>query len=310
LIVIAIIGILVALLLPAIQTTRESARRTQCRNHLRNLVLATLQFETAQKRFPPAAQQREGNVSNAVKPPVARHNGISLLLPYFEQGNTFQAISFDWDWDHPKNVGYTKQNLGGILICPTAPSGREQRHVTDYVAATRIVVSGAKSLRPLIAAGLIDGKGGAPDKAPCWDGLLQVDRTVLAKNAVQIDFAKSERRVVRAKQVTDGLSRTWLWFESAGKPMIYERGRFVEEDASANSRFRWASPETWMAINDYCGESQIINCDNISKPYSFHDGGTNIAYADSAVRFHTDDMDPQLFVALLTMAGDEIPTKP
>ena len=44
----------------------------------------------------------------------------------------------------------------------------------------------------------------------------------------------------------------------------------------------------------------------MNQPYSFHDGGTNVAYADAAVRFHTAELDPQLFVALFTMAGEEL----
>lgn len=305
---IAIIGILLALMLPAVQSARETARRTQCTNHLRNLALATLQFETAKKRFPPAAQLREGKVANDVEPPLANHNGISFLLPYFEEGNKFQEIDFDYDWNHPRNVDHTKQNLAGILLCPTAPSGREQYHVTDYIAATRIVIrktAANRSLKPLIDQGLIDRKGGAADGSPPWDGILQLDKLVLVSGSIEIDWQKTDRRIVRAAKVVDGLSNTWLWFESAGKPMIYENRIFLEEDASGNSRFRWASQETWMAINDYCGQSQIINCDNISKPYSFHDGGTNIAYADASVRFHTDDVDPQVFVSLFTMASDD-----
>src|SRR5262245_56075075 len=89
LVVIAIIGLLLALLLPAVQAARETARRTQCTNHLRNMALATLQYETANECFPPAANDRDGQVPNSVKPPVARHNGISRLLPYFEEGNKF-----------------------------------------------------------------------------------------------------------------------------------------------------------------------------------------------------------------------------
>lgn len=309
LVVVAIIGLLLALLLPAVQAARETARRTQCVNHLRNLALATLQYETANNCYPPAANDRDGQVPNSVKPPVARHNGISRLLPYFEEGNKFQEIDFEYDWNHPRNYDVTRQDVAGILICPTAPNGRTHHHVTDYVAGTRLTVkrtASNRSLEPLIDRGLIHGKGGAPDGSPPWDGLMQVDKTVLIANSIRIDHKKTDRRRVRAAMVTDGLSMTWMWFESAGKPHIYEQGVFTEEDTSANSRYRWASQETWMAINDYCGQSQIINCDNVSKPYSFHGGGTNIAYADAAVRFHTDDLDPQLFVALFTMAGDDI----
>ena len=309
---IAIIGILVALLLPAVQAARESARRIQCVDHLRNLALATLQFETANKRFPPAAQQRDRTDPNRQKQLLSNHNGISFVLPYFECGNTFEAIDFDYDWNDPRNVDQTKQNVSGILLCPSAPGGRETYHVADYCAATRIVLKKAstyRSLKPLVDAGLIDPKGGAPDKSPFWDGVLQLDKLVLKANTYEIDDS-SDRRRVRVSQVVDGLSHTWMWFEAAGKPYIYEQGVYLKEDTSGNSRFRWASPETWMAINDFCGASQIINCDNVSKPYSFHSGGTNIAYADAAVRFHTDDIDPQLFVALLTMAGEDNPRQP
>lgn len=309
LVVIAIIGILLALLLPAVQAARETARRSQCTNHLRNLALATLQFENARKKFPPAAQEREPDVADDIKPPLASHNGISLVLPYFEAGTTFEAIDFDYDWDHPRNVSHTKQNVSGILLCPSAPNGREQRHVTDYIGAIRVAVGGTPSLKPLITAGIIDGKKGAADKSAFWDGILQDDKLVLKAGGMEIDYKNTDRRCVRAAHVLDGLSNTWMWYESAGKPFIYEGGVFIEENASSNSRFRWASPLTWMAINDYCGSGQIINCDNINKPYSFHEGGTNIAYADASVRFHTDDLDPQLFVALLTMAGDDIPPR-
>lgn len=309
--VIAILGILIALLLPAVQAARETARRSQCTNHLHNLALATLQFELAQKRFPPASQEGTPNLPAGVKPPLPNHNGITFALPYFEAGTTFDAIDFDYDWDDPRNEERTKQNVSGILLCPSAPNGRQTRHVTDYIAAVRIAVGTPPSLRPLILSGKIHDKG-VKDGKPHWDGVLQRDRLEFDKMAwndgrIVADPMGTDRRLVRAAQVLDGLSATWMWYEAAGKPFIYEGRNFIEENTSSNSKFRWASPETWMTINDYCGESQIINCDNINKPYSFHEGGTNIAYADASVRFHTDDLDPQLFVAHMTMAGDDTP---
>jgi len=312
LVALAIVGILIALLMPAVQAAREMSRRSQCLSHLRNLALATLNFDTAQKRFPPAAQEREGKVSNNVKPPLANHNGISFVLPYFEAGSTFEAIDFDYDWNHPRNEDRTKQNVSGILHCPSAPGGREERHVTDYLAAIRIAVkpSGSnRSLKPLIAAGFIYCNAKIPDGNREWDGILQIDKMVTEKNEDgSLEIVKTDRRIVRAAQVIDGLSKTWMWYECSGKPFIYVGNVLIEENARDNNKFRWASSETWMTINDYCGESQIINCDNVNKPYSFHEGGTNIAYADGSVRYVSDAIATQLFVSHLTIAGTDLIT--
>ncbi len=89
--VIAIIGVLVALLLPAVQAAREAARRTQCMNNLKNLTLAALNFESSNHYFAPAGQQRWGSPPVGVMPPLARQSGITLILPYFEQANVFRG---------------------------------------------------------------------------------------------------------------------------------------------------------------------------------------------------------------------------
>jgi prepilin-type N-terminal cleavage/methylation domain-containing protein/prepilin-type processing-associated H-X9-DG protein len=316
LVVISIIGVLIALLLPAVQSARETARRTQCQNNLKNMALATLNFEATNTHFPPAARVRIGTPPDSVKPPISRHGGISLILPYFEESAAFEAIDYDWDWNHPINEPHTKQNLGGILTCPTAPGGREPHHVTDMLAAKSLDMSAGK-LKPLIDSGLVDSKKGADPDHRIWRGLLQDDLIVINVGTNSIVPEDSDRRVVRSGHVKDGLSNTWMWFESAGKPHIYgveqilhERGvTWGQDDRRArqiNSRYRWASQNTTIAINDYCGEQQIINCDNISKPFSFHGDGTNIAYADGAVRYHGQEMAAQVFVAFYTIAGREI----
>jgi type II secretory pathway pseudopilin PulG len=318
LVVVAIIGALVALLLPAVQAARETARRSQCINNLKNLTLAALNFESARRYFAPAAQDRDGAPPGSAKPLLATHNGITLLLPFFEQGAKFRQIDFDWDWDdsvRSRNEANTKQDLGGILICPSAPIVQTERHATDYCAANRVDVDPArKSLGPLVAAGLLNGKNGLQPSDRAWDNMLQRDFLSLANPA------QTDRRRTKASEVTDGLSNTWMYFESVAKPFMfgwYQRTadpapRFYDgaENRQINSRFRWASPETWMTINNYCGRSQIINCNNVSQPYGFHPGGILISSGDGSVAFTSQDIDPNAFVARVTMAGEEAVDRP
>jgi prepilin-type N-terminal cleavage/methylation domain-containing protein len=307
LVVIAIIGILIGLLLPAVQAARESARRTECQNHLKNLALAALNFEAAQQYFAPAAQTRSGSPAEGAVAELARHNGITFLLPHFEQGNAFASIDFRWDWNDTANSAnkrHTQQDLNGILVCPSSPVVNEDRHATDYITAVRVGVAGTPSLKPLIDAGLLDGKHNAKDGSRRWDGMLQDDHLDL------IPPIHSDRRRTQAAHILDGLSNTWIYYESAAKPFMFGlyQGTVYqgEENRNKNQYFRWASPSTWMAINDYCGQSQIINCNNVNKPYSFHPGGINIASADGNVRFYVEDINPNVFVAHVTMAGKEI----
>src|SRR3954471_669028 len=84
LVVIAIIGVLVSLLLPAVQTAREAARRTQCGNNLRQLALAAQNFHDTYRRLPSSI--RPAGLTTA-----PRISGHVQLLPFLEQKNTYDA---------------------------------------------------------------------------------------------------------------------------------------------------------------------------------------------------------------------------
>ena len=87
--------------------------------------------------------------------------------------------------------------------------------------------------------------------------------------------------------------------------MHFENGRQLNDD-DHNNKFRWADPTAWMAINDTCNGSQLINCDNGQKPYSFHSTGTNLAFADGSMHFVSDMIDPDVFVSLFTLSAGDV----
>src|SRR5438876_1195681 len=104
LVVIAIIGILVGLLIPAVQKVRESAARTQCTNNLKQIGLALHGYHGAHKVFPPAytrTSDRQAGVSYGVSYPDDNWNALpgwawgTLILPYLEQGNLYNQLRLD-----------------------------------------------------------------------------------------------------------------------------------------------------------------------------------------------------------------------
>jgi prepilin-type N-terminal cleavage/methylation domain-containing protein len=125
LVVIAIIGILVALLLPAIQAAREAARRTQCKNNLRQIGVAMHSFHDAQRKFPMGGLEWRpfGNTTK-------RQLAWSLfLLPYVEEANLFKRIDCTKPFDHADNAAAAASILN-VYLCPSSrrteqlPEGR------------------------------------------------------------------------------------------------------------------------------------------------------------------------------------------
>lgn len=116
LVVIAIIGILTGLLLPAVQQVREAARRTECLNNTRQIVLAAHSYDATRRHLPPAFEV------DVAAGPLATNNGSwsihGRLLPFIEQANAYSVVDLNTPWDMQLNTGVPQLKVS-LYMCPS-----------------------------------------------------------------------------------------------------------------------------------------------------------------------------------------------
>jgi prepilin-type N-terminal cleavage/methylation domain-containing protein/prepilin-type processing-associated H-X9-DG protein len=328
LVVIAIIGILVALLLPAIQAAREAARRSQCVNKMKQLSLAVLNYESARKVLPygntpnltvamktgPCAGTAGGTVAGNG---LAHHTLFSYLLPYIEEQAVYDQIDFGLDWQssatnkkNTTNLTATSKDID-VFLCPSTEN-RPNTYTTDYSFISRI------------------------DQA---EYCSKVDPTAAAKRPVDKLLGMLTDTQNSIRKVSDGMSKTIMLVESAGRPNHYVTGKTLKnlmweensalkqpgENKVALTDYQWADGGiqadgsdglyiVWNRTTNPAAmpsdiatrcpmNTAVMNCDNYKGVYSFHSGGCNVAFGDGSVQFVKDDVNADTFVSLITRAG-------
>jgi len=287
LVVIAIIGILIGLLLPAVQKIREAAARIKCANNLKQIGLASLNFESARGKFPPGAVI--GPFPDAGVTTTARHGVFPFLLPYLDQQQLDNQYSRNLWFNDPANQRAVATHLR-ILQCPSAEPDRlvtEAEFPAAWSGGRKGACSDYNGIQgmdsKLADLGWIDRVGN-------YEGILTLNGKV------------------RSADITDGASNTILMAEDAGRPKLYRAGRLV---AGFSDGAAWAtngllqgrgSTRDGTAFFGPCA----INCTNQREVYSFHPGGANAVYADGSVHFQQSGMDIRVLAALITRAGGEV----
>jgi type II secretory pathway pseudopilin PulG len=132
LVIVAIIGVLVALLLPNVRTAREPARRNQCMNNLKQIALAIQNYSEIHGELPPAYTTDESG-----KP---LHSWRTLILPFLEQKDLYEAIDLNKPWDDPANAAAFKTPVDTYQC----PSNTDSDNRTTYLA----VVTPQSCFRP------------------------------------------------------------------------------------------------------------------------------------------------------------------
>lgn len=319
LVVIAIIGILVALLLPAVQSARESARRATCQSNMKQLGLATLNFETTHRELPPAYWRESRPGPGSGKLITVYHSTISYLLPFIEETAIADQWNFDRTWNDstatPVNNKALSESRIATVRCPTVAEERPKYPgATDYAVCDSISNNSSKpqlALTQFIANGAVTPRPNADGR---YVSVLALNISKPGDEGGEGEEGSSANDVLirpKIKNATDGMSNTFMWFETGARPVPYENGIAKPTDNRGNEDSTqggqsWAKYENWHAVHKRCGNS-MMNCTNNEEIYSFHNGGCYFGMGDGSVQFVQESIDPDVFVSLFTRdAGDII----
>ncbi len=327
LVVIAIIAVLIALLLPAVQQAREAARRSQCKNNLKQVGLAFHNYHETVNCFPPAYWAViAAGPSNTFTDQNAK--GImSQLLPYLDQAPLYNQI----DQNVPLFAGVTGFNatiqaanvalaktIIPVFMCPSTP--------VNSVDTNYLYPAGAFGPFPNANATWV---GARCDYVPTTG--VRGDFALLAyagnaggtrDGALQVagQIGTSNGSVGRIRDVTDGTSNTFLLAERTGGTTIYFKTKPAPAPYQAlgpTNGGSWSDVilgEQWLQGATAAGPPNAdggpcpINCSNARGDgyHSFHVGGTHSLMADGAVRFISENIAAQTLAALITRQKGEI----
>ncbi len=305
LVVIAIIGILIGLLLPAVQMAREAARKSQCKNNLRQLGIGMFGFESSRAQFPSGGQ---GTIPKTTTTGFDLHSTFTALLPYLELSTAADLMNLAFAYNDKRWAGNQTAARTVItnLLCPTngmAEDDPQGYGRTDYIATVHCD---------------IDPVNGSVNNATRMDGALTLGGTRIA-------------------QITDGASQTIALAED--NPVNYETlAPFI---ASANpdpvnatgnnadapptpsgnrAMNRWAEPDNGAGIsgpNSLPGRNYVnnnstpkggpadcpwtsSNCGPNGEIFSLHPQGAHVLLCDGSVAFLYETIDFRTLRSLIT----------
>jgi prepilin-type N-terminal cleavage/methylation domain-containing protein/prepilin-type processing-associated H-X9-DG protein len=293
LVVTAIIAMLIALLLPAVQAAREVARRAQCVNNLKQIALAALNYESANGVLQPVSVWKTDGRGFCTSTGLGE---FTRMLAHLEQQALYHAVNFSTDSFHPSNVTVAATALP-VLWCPSEAAGPlDEPLASDWYT---YIPAGARQAHTSYA--------GCSGVAPVYqDGCSAPDWLARAEEAAA-NCLFYRNSATRLPMITDGCSNTMMFSERAWSTLVVD-----PNDLGGTDFFWWNSGYTWdtafsaltppNALKRYLTEfNNGAFWVAIASVSSRHPSGVNVAMADGSVRFVKDT------VSSWTLAADGLP---
>jgi prepilin-type N-terminal cleavage/methylation domain-containing protein/prepilin-type processing-associated H-X9-DG protein len=310
LVVITIIGMLVALLLPAVQSAREAARTLQCSNNLKQIGLALHNYHHTNQSFPPgySSVQGSGGLADDTGP---GWGWAASILPFLEQGNVYSQIHFDKDITDPVNAAIRTFRLP-VFLCPSdggTPTFKVDA-LNDPTSDYSTPLKDTEGNPVLVAHSNYVGMFGQPEIAPD-PGFLSTDpdrnvthRGMFCRNAP-----------VRDADVKDGMSNTiFVGERSSNLAYATWTGAVTggQVPPTNPNPYHYDPEGAPVLILGHCGDPSDVPphtpnsaANHVDDFWSFHPQGANFLFVDGAVRIINDSVSPQVWWALSTRAGGE-----
>ena len=346
LVVISIIGVLISLLLPAVQSAREAARRAQCVNNLKQIGVALFNYENSVGAFPPGYIDYQNNPNNT--PDLDMGSGwgwAAMLLPFLEQQPLYNAINFNLAITSPSNSTAVLTSLN-VFQCPSDGYNPQPCILYDSTFTNPIATVAHSNYAAVCGwEECFMNAGGNPQ--PFYlnnndpnDSPIQPEtpRTASLACGVACGFGSAgigmfwRNSNTRIASVTDGLSNTLAIGErcTAHSPTTWVGAVTGARVPAWMATTPWTTPNTPPSQCQNQGNGTAYdnadfdealclahgnfthkpNSDNpLYDPdvfWSMHPGGCNFLFADGSVHFLKTGMDGRTYQYLMTRAGGEI----
>jgi hypothetical protein len=283
---VALITVLIAMLVPAIQAVRESARKTKCQNNLKQTSLAVHTFHNSFNSFPSPYGGTSFAYPLEVWDQFHMHSWRAAVLPYLEQSSLHDSI--DWHALATDRVNETAAStVVSIYICPSGRSPCSDMGMSFPQERDPSRRTPEDTYR--VARSDYDALAGTGFESRILWGAWGQPALRINRNGFQWDTEGSllHYNDGRFKDVTDGLSNTILIVERGGRPLHMVDGH--PEVTPENPNAEYDGQVAWSASNSLTWRTLSgkfpINHDNTRSIYSDHVGGAYVALADGSVTF-------------------------